>query len=192
MRKNDLSFKDIQSPNTSQRMINAATLIQLKAFARQDGLLLGLFWTASFALTMMSPQSPWGNILAMATPFFMGWRLCAFRDSALNGVISLRRGLAYGVYTVIYASIIFALVQYVYLRFIDNGTFMGILDDGVKVVKMVYEQQGMSTAELTQAVESMHSVSPLQWVFMLMMQIIFLGSLLALPVAALCRRKGRQ
>ena len=49
-------------------MISPDTLIQLKAFARQDGLLLALFWTASFAMTMMAPQSIWGNVLAMATP----------------------------------------------------------------------------------------------------------------------------
>ena len=172
-------------------MITPATLLQLKAFARQDGLLLALFWTASFALTMLAPQSIWGNVLAMSTPFFMGWRLCAFRDTALDGEISFRRGVAHGVYSVFYASLVFALVQYVYFRFLDHGTFMGIMNDGVKVIEEVYRQQGLDASELTKSIETMREVTPVQWAFMLMLQNIFVGSLLALPVAAVCKRMLR-
>ena len=173
-------------------MINPATLTQLKAFARQDGLLLGLVWTASFVLTMLSPQSVWGNMLAMSTPFFMGWRLCKFRDGALDGVISFRRGFAYCVYSAIFASLVFALAQVVYFRFFDNGTFMGILNDGIRVVEEVYRQQNMDTAELRHAVDTMNEVSPVQWVFALMMQNIVLGTLLALPVAAICAKRAPE
>jgi len=171
-------------------MINPATLIQLKAFARQDGLLLGLFWTASFALTMMSPQSVLGNMLALSTPFFMGWRLCKFRDNALDGVISFRRGLAYCVYSVLYASIVFAFVQYVYFRFLDNGNFMSIMNNGVTAIEEIYKQQNIDTTELKKAVESMSQVTPIEWTFVLMMQNIFLGALLSLPVAAICTKRA--
>ena len=153
-------------------MISPDTLIQLKAFARQDGLFLSLFWTASFAMTMMAPQSIWGNVLAMATPFFMGWRTTLFRD--------------------FYASLVFALVQYVYFRFLDNGTFMGIMSDGVKVIEDLYKQQGLNTSEITQSLETMRSISPVQWAFMMMLQNITIGSLLALPVAAICKRSVRR
>lgn len=173
-------------------MISPDTLIQLKAFARQDGLLLALFWTASFAMTMMAPQSIWGNVLAMATPFFMGWRTTLFRDGALDGVISFRRAAAHGIYSVFYASLVFALVQYVYFRFLDNGTFMGIMSDGVKVIEDLYNQQGLNTSEITQSLETMRSISPVQWTFMLMLQNITIGSLLALPVAAFCKRTVRR
>ena len=173
-------------------MISPDTLIQLKAFARQDGLFLSLFWTASFAMTMMAPQSIWGNVLAMATPFFMGWRTTLFRDGALDGVISFRRAAAHGIYSVFYASLIFALVQYVYFRFLDNGTFMGIMSDGVKVIEDLYKQQGLNTSEITQSLETMRSISPVQWAFMLMLQNITIGSLLALPVAAFCKRSVRR
>ena len=166
-------------------MISPDTLIQLKAFARQDGMLLALFWTASFAMTMMAPQSIWGNVLAMATPFFMGWRTTLFRDGALDGVISFRRAAAHGIYSVFYASLVFALVQYVYFRFLDNGTFLGIMSDGVKVIEDLYKQQGLNTSEITQSLETMRSISPVQWAFMLMLQNITIGSLLALPVAAI-------
>ena len=165
-------------------MISPDTLIQLKAFARQDGLLLALFWTASFAMTMMAPQSIWGNVL--------GWRTTLFRDGALDGVISFRRAAAHGIYSVFYASLVFALVQYVYFRFLDNGTFMGIMSDGVKVIEDLYKQQGLNTSEITQSLETMRNISPVQWAFMLMLQNITIGSLLALPVAAFCKRSVRR
>ena len=47
-------------------MIKLDNLIQLKAFARQDGALLSLLWTASFAAVIYAPQTPLGNILALA------------------------------------------------------------------------------------------------------------------------------
>lgn len=72
-------------------MINVAHLVQLKAFARQDALLLALLWAASFACIMMLNAGLIGNILALATPFLVGKRLAAFRTQALYGVISFRR-----------------------------------------------------------------------------------------------------
>ena len=61
-------------------MILAQTLIQLKAFARQDGAILGIVWIVSFASIVLSPQTSWGNIIALTTPFIVGWRLYRFRD----------------------------------------------------------------------------------------------------------------
>ena len=92
-------------------MISSQDFIQLKAFARQDGALTGLLWTLAFVLAMKVPEGPWGNLLALSSPFFVGWRLINFRNSALNRVISFRRAFAYTVYTFFYASLIFAITQ---------------------------------------------------------------------------------
>ena len=59
-------------------MINVTALVQLKAFARQDGVILALTWIASFILMIYTPQYSYGNLLALSTPFIVGWRLCAF------------------------------------------------------------------------------------------------------------------
>ena len=73
-------------------MIDATALVQLKAFARQDGAILALAWTASFALIVYSPQYSLGNLLALATPFIVGWRLSRFRDYALGGILAKTHG----------------------------------------------------------------------------------------------------
>ena len=93
-------------------MIRIENFIQLKAFARQDAFVLSIIWIASFACITVVPAGVLGNLLALATPFIIAWRLTKFRDQILGGSISFRRAFAYGVYTFFYASLLFALAQF--------------------------------------------------------------------------------
>ena len=129
-------------------MIKIEDFIQVKAFARQDGAFLALLWTLSFAAMMFMPESTIGNLLALATPFFVGWRLCSFRNYALDGAISLRRGYCFSVYTFVYASIIFAVVQFLYFKFLDHGTFFTTLQASATALENAYSQAGVSTDDL--------------------------------------------
>ncbi len=56
-------------------MINPVSLIQLKAFARQDGAIVGLLWTVSFALMILFPANALSALMALSTPFVVAWRL---------------------------------------------------------------------------------------------------------------------
>ena len=172
-------------------MINVAHLVQLKAFARQDALLLALLWAASFACIMMLNAELIGNILALATPFLVGKRLAAFRTQALYGVISFRRAYAYSLYVFIYASLVFALVQYAYFQFLDNGAFVESMATTLKQMTPIYEQNGMSKADiksLNDWVEIMRLTTPVQWAFMFMMQNLFVGAIISLPIALIGKR----
>lgn len=169
-------------------MIKIEDLVQLKAFARQDGAILSLLWMISFAAVMYMPQSAIGNILALATPFVVGWRLCSFRDNALGGYISFRRSFGYCVYTFIYASLIFALAQYLYFRFLDGGRFCSLITMSATAMADVYKRAGMSTQDLNTALGLMQAVTPISWAFVFMMQNILIGVAASLPVAAVCRR----
>lgn len=169
-------------------MIDATALVQLKAFAHQDGAILALAWTASFALIVYSPQYSLGNLLALATPFIVGWRLSRFRDYALGGLISFRRGFAFSCYTFFYASLAFALVQYLYFTFLDNGRMEDMLDNTIRVMTPIYKEQGISPKELNAAAEVITSLSPIYIAITFMMQNLFIGLLLSLPVALLGRR----
>ena len=157
-------------------MTISQALIQLKAFARQDGAIVALTWTASFALTLLSSQTPYGSLLAIATPFIIGWRLIKFRNYALDGIISFRRALAYSWYTFFYAAVLFAVVQYLYFKFLDHGV-------------LIYKAQGLQETEIQNAIAMFGSLTPIQLAFMFMMQNIFIGLVLSLPIAAVCMRK---
>ncbi len=170
-------------------MIDVVSIVQVKAFARQGGVFLSLLWLASFAAMMFAPQSPWGSLLAMATPFLVGWLLQRFRNYALGGHISFRRSLVFSVLTFFYASMIFALAQYLYFRFLDQGTFLSNLMDDIKGLKEVYAQNGMPVKELEDGVALIGSLPPIQLAFMFMMQNIFVGLVLSVPVALVCKKK---
>ncbi len=169
-------------------MINVISLIQLKAFARQDGFLLFLLWIASFAIIVHNPASSWGSLLAMATPFFVGWLLVKFRDYALQGVISFRRALAFSVFTFFYASMLFAVAQYVYFRFLDNGALISTLVSTVKALEPFYQAQGVSVEGLRQSITMIGELSPVEIAFIFMMQNIFMGFFMSFPIALATRR----
>lgn len=170
-------------------MIDVISIVQVKAFARQSGVFLALLWLVSFAAMMYAPQLPWGSLLALATPFLVGWLLKRFRNDALGGRISFRRSFAFSVLTFFYASMIFALAQYVYFRFLDQGAFLTNLLNDMKVIKEAYAQNGMSVKELEDGVSLVGALSPVQLAFMFMMQNIFVGFVLSVPVALVCKKK---
>lgn len=174
--------------NFARYMINIAALVQLKAFARQDGVFVALLWTASFLAVVLAPTSSWGSLLAMGTPFLVGYLLMRFRNGVLDGVISFRRAWALSLYIFFYASLLFAVIQYVYLRFFDNGSLNMLLANGTKVLEPAYRAQGMTTQELTNIKDLMLQLSPVEKAFIFMMQNLIAGFIMSLPIALVCRR----
>ena len=172
-------------------MTRIEKFIQLKAFARQDALLLSLMWIISFACIVIVPAGAIGNLIALATPFVVGWRLCKFRDYALDGIISFRRAYAYGVYTFFYASLIFALAQFAYFQFLDHGAFADTVTEAMALVAPAYKQSGMTQQQINESMDIVKMLTPIQWAFMFMMQNLVLGAIASLPIALLCKRNGR-
>jgi uncharacterized membrane protein YhdT len=164
-------------------MINIAALVQLKAFARQDGVFLALWWTASFLMTLLVPTSSIGGLLAMTSPFFVGWLLIRFRNYALDGVISFRRGFIFSCYTFFYASLIFAVVQYVYFQYFDHGAMMTLLLQAMKMLERTYQNNKDMLEPLRQTEELMGQMTPIEISFIFMMQNLLWGFIFSLPIA---------
>ena len=160
------------------------SLKQLKAFARQDGAILALVWIVAFLFTMQLPQSMVGNLLTLSTPFVVAWRLRAFRNNALDGEISYRRALAYSWYTFVYASLIFALAQYLYIRFYDSESL-------IHAFGAAYQQMGMNEAQMQESVKLLGTLQPIELVFLFFTQNIFIGLFLSLIIAAFGMRHRR-
>lgn len=172
-------------------MMNIGALVQLKAFARLDALALTGLWTASFLITTLLPTSTMGSLLALSTPVLVEWLLMRFRNRVLDGFISFKRALAYTWYVFFYAILLFALVQYVYLKFFDNGAFMSLMLEGLKAAEIIYAQEGLPKSELAQAQQLITSLPPIQMVFIFMMQNIFISIILS-PILALIGRKEQR
>lgn len=169
-------------------MINVLALIQVRAFARQDGFFLFLVWAASFLAVVNAPTSSWGSLLALSTPFFVGWRLVSFRNYALDGVISFRRALVYTFYTFFYASLLFAVAQFIYFRFFDGGQLIASVKGAIDQLAPAYEASGISVGQLQQSIDAIASLTPIELSFIFMMQNFFFGIILSFPIAAVCQR----
>ena len=172
-------------------MVRPEDIMQVKAFARQDGAFLSLLWIASFACIVFATGSSIGNLLMIATPFFVGWRLISFREYALDGIISFRRGYMYSVYTFFYASLIFMFAQYVYFKFLDHGNFLNLIRTGVNTLTPTDQQFGMNMEEIKQALENMSTLGPIQWSFMFLMQNISIGFIISIFIAMICVKKAK-
>ncbi len=169
-------------------MVNAETLMQVKAFARQDALFLAVVWFASMWALVENPERSLGTILMLCTPFVVGWRLRVFRDRVLGGLISFRRALCYSCYVFLYASLLFALGQFLYFKFLDKGKFLAIVHHTIETMRPMYEQNGLSADQLDTAQKVLDMMSPMQMVLTFMMQNLLAGLVLSLLIALVCKR----
>lgn len=176
-------------------MIDVVKLIQTKAFARQDGAILGAVWIASFAFTMWSVHpnhSFWGllaNILTLSTPFIVAKRLKSFRDYALDGVISFRRGLFYCVQTFFNATLLLTIVQYLWFRFLDTGIFMSQLQESYR---LMLQASGIPNVEISSLMDAISMMKPIAWAAAFMITDLIVAAVLSPFIAALMSRKVKK
>lgn len=131
---------DEQTHKVKIYVIDTGKIKQTKAFARQDGAILGIVWIASFVCTMMAVEPKYqmlgllSNIMILSTPFVVAKRLKYFRDIVREGHISFRHGLYYCIQTFFYATLLLTIVQYLWFRFMDTGMFMTQLQTNYQMI----------------------------------------------------------
>lgn len=173
--------------------IDLGKIIQTKAFARQDGAILGVIWILSFACTMLAADPSRqllglvSNVLIICTPFVVAKRLKSFRDNALEGKISFKRGLYYCLQTFFYATLLLTIVQYLWFRFMDVSTFMNALLANYQVVMQAYQ---MTTEQAHTVLEAITMMKPIAWASMFMMVDLIVGVVLS-PIIALTMARNK-
>lgn len=168
--------------------------IQLRAFARVDGTYVGILWIASFACYLGGLSSPMlglvGGILAVASPFFAAKRLIKFRDDIRDGEISGRRSMFYYALMFFYASLLFALAQYLYFAFLDGGYLMREYTSMLSSPEMKQAMQayGMTADQLMEGLTEFANTSPIMTALNIMTMNITIGLIFSLPVSLITRR----
>lgn len=173
--------------------MTTAEYIQLKAFARIDGALLAVVWTVSFAMYVAGIANPLlmmgGMVVAVVSPFYAASKLRRFRDNVLGGAISFRRAYAYTALMFFYAALLFAVAQFAYFQFIDNGYVMSqvsqVLSDAQ--TKSLLQQNGMwQTFE--DAIATFNNIRPIDFALNYLPMNIVAGLVLGFPIAAYAKR----
>lgn len=173
--------------------IDIGKIMQTKAFARQDGAILGAIWILSFACTMLAAApnhqllSLISNVLIICTPFVVAKRLKSFRDYALEGKISFKRGLYYCLQTFFYATLLLTIVQYLWFRFMDVSPFMNALQANYQVVMQAYQ---MTTEQAHTVLEAITMMKPIAWASMFMVIDLIVGVVLS-PIIALTMARNK-
>jgi len=171
-----------------------AEYIQLKAFARQDGALLALLWVAAFLLYIIGVSNQMLGLaavmLVLYTPFFVGERLGKFRDYGREGLISFRRGYAYTVFVFFYGGVLFAIAQYLYFAYMDNGFLLGQFSKAVtsEEAQALLRQYGMVDVA-AESLQEMASIRPIDYALNMLTINISLGFILGIPISLIKQRR---
>jgi len=168
--------------------------IQLKAFARWDGLWLALLWVASFACYVLGLRTPGLGLVALVlvivTPFFIGRQLKRFRDDALDGFISFKRGWAYVMFLFLYAGLLFAVAQFVYFSYMDHGFFV---DAMTKMTHAPETSQALQQMGMVQTVDEslnlLRSMRPIDLTLNILTTNLLIGLVLGIPIALVVKRE---
>jgi hypothetical protein len=176
--------------------VTPSEFVQLKAFARIDGALLSLLWISSFIFYVMGLTSPGFGlvalILAVATPFFAGIRLKHFRDFGLEGSISLMRGWGYIVFVFFYGGLLFALAQWAYFTYIDQGYLLSAVGQMMTTPETMEALRALGMGdELQKSLDALGEMRPIDLSLNMLTTNIMIGMVLGLPIAALLQ-KGSQ
>ena len=173
--------------------MTAPEYIQLKAFARIDGAMLSLLWIASFALYVVGISSPGYGlaaiILAIVTPFFVGSRLRHFRDDGLEGTISFMRGWVYTILVFFYGGLLFALAQWAYLTYMDQGYLLKAITEALNTPETAaaMKQMGM-TESLDESLSMLSQMRPIDLSLNMLTTNILIGVIVGLPIAAILHK----
>lgn len=177
-------------------MANYQDFEQLKAFARIDGMLVVLLWTASFLCCMKMAMNPMLFLIALAIGAFSlayaAMRLKRFRDTILDGYISYRRALAYSIMTYLYASLLFAGIQFIYFQFIDGGSFINMQLEAIKdpqAQKMMQSVYGLTPQDIEFAVENLRALTPIRIAMQFFTTNVLMGLIVSVPVALIMQRR---
>lgn len=196
---NEETMQQQRRKQTRTYMITAEDMNQLRAYARIDGALTGLIWIVSFGLFIGGLETPLMGTLSLmagvASLIYAAMRLKRYRDEALDGIMSFRRGFAYSALTYFYASWIMAFGQFIYFQFIDNGYMLShytmIVTDG-EFSDMMKQLYGISKEDMKLAMDTVSSLRPIEIAFQFLTSNILLGLFVSLPVAALMSSKVKR
>ena len=168
----------------------------MRAFARYDGLRLFLLWLLSFILYVAGFKTPFLGVLAMIlafmTPFRSSRKLRYYRDEVLGGTISFRRAWVYVVFQFFYASLLFALAQFIYFSYIDKGYFMSQMAQMFSdpATAKALQQMGMGQA-LSQTLTDLSQMRPIDLVLNIMTSNLLVGLVVGLPIGFMAHRSGK-
>lgn len=157
--------------------------------AMSYGFSLGIFWIVKYIFYMFSMRFSdlvviyWG--MSLVVPYLAYLLTKRYRED-LGGVISFSQAWRFGVLIYLFAAMLVSIMHYVFYRFVAPPDF---LSSAVEQTIASLKQMQVDSKVIS-SIESMN-FSPIHMALQCILNNIFYGIILSLPVAALvCRRKS--
>ena len=157
--------------------------------ATSYGFSLGIFWIVKYIFYMFSMRFSylvviyWG--MSLVVPYLAYLLTKRYRED-LGGVISFSQAWRFGVLIYLFAAMLVSIMHYVFYRFVAPPDF---LSSAVEQTIASLKQMQVDSKVIS-SIESMN-FSPIHMALQGILNNIFYGIILSLPVAALvCRRKS--
>lgn len=157
--------------------------------AMSYGFSLGIFWIVKYIFYMFSMRFSylvviyWG--MSLVVPYLAYLLTKRYRED-LGGVISFSQAWRFGVLIYLFAAMLVSVMHYVFYRFVAPPDF---LSSAVEQTITSLKQMQVDSKVIS-SIESMN-FSPIHMALQGILNNIFYGIILSLPVAALvCRRKS--
>ncbi|MCI7286188.1 MAG: DUF4199 domain-containing protein [Parabacteroides sp.] len=161
----------------------------LMSAAMSYGFSLGIFWIVKYIFYMFSMRFSylvviyWG--MSLVVPYLAYLLTKRYRED-LGGVISFSQAWRFGVLIYLFAAMLVSIMHYVFYRFVAPPDF---LSSAVEQTIASLKQMQVDS-KIISSIESMN-FSPIHMALQGILNNIFYGIILSLPVAALvCRRKS--
>lgn len=157
--------------------------------AMSYGFSLGIFWIVKYIFYMFSIRFSylvviyWG--MSLVVPYLAYLLTKRYRED-LGGVISFGQAWRFGVLIYLFAAMLVSIMHYVFYRFVAPPDF---LSSAVEQTIASLKQMQVDSRVIS-SIESMN-FSPIHMALQGILNNVFYGIILSLPVAALvCRRKS--
>jgi len=156
------------------------------------GTVIGIIWCVKFPLFPLGLKFPLLELVflmvTVSLPFLIYTMTYRFGDRFCPEGFPFRKAFSFVWQIYLYASLLTAVVHFVYFAFIDNGFVVSTYESYVAVLGQTPALKDLGD-QLSQALEVYKQLSPIQITMQLLTQNIFYGTLLSLVTALFTIRR---
>ena len=150
----------------------------LQQYAMHFGTFMGLFWIIKFAFLPIGFRIPLLQLLFVLMTLFvpiLGYiYIRIFREKYCDGELTFMKGFIFTIFMYFFAALLTAVGHYVYFQFIDNGFIFNTYMEQMENIKAtVTGDVETSIDQIIESLETISSLSPLQFTMQLISQNIF-------------------
>lgn len=167
----------------------------LHKYSMHFGTYMGVYWILTFILFPIALSIPFIQFivtgLTFGVPFLGYYYVKTYRDKVCDGEISFRNAWAFIIFMYMFASLLAAVIHFIYFKFIDHGF---VINEYTKLLNQYAANQPKEVADLIdQMIANLYSMTPIDITLQMLSSNMFVcGILLGIPTALFAMKRKRK